>query len=95
MRSTRPEDRHGFGVRGRAGHAAPYIVALTCGVAGMALIESHSAPEPVSPVVDAPTPHPTAAGLPNVTVSDLVYVPERGALYAGTHGQGVWQLRVQ
>jgi hypothetical protein len=36
----------------------------------------------------------TAAGLPNVTVSDLVLVPERGVLYAGTHGQGVWQLKV-
>jgi hypothetical protein len=36
-----------------------------------------------------------AAGLPNVTVADLVYVPEKGALYAGTHGQGVWQLKVQ
>lgn len=39
--------------------------------------------------------HPTPAGLPNVTVSDLVYVPEKGVLYAGTHGQGVWQLKVQ
>jgi hypothetical protein len=35
----------------------------------------------------------SAAGLPNVTVSDLVDVPERGVLYAATHGQGVWQLR--
>jgi len=39
--------------------------------------------------------HLTAAGLPNVTVADLVYVPERGVLYAGTHGQGVWKLKVQ
>jgi hypothetical protein len=39
--------------------------------------------------------HLTAAGLPNVTVSDLVHVPERGVLYAATHGQGVWQLKVQ
>ena len=39
--------------------------------------------------------HLAAAGLPNVTVSDLVHVPERGVLYAGTHGQGVWQLKVQ
>jgi hypothetical protein len=38
--------------------------------------------------------HRTAAGLPNVTVSDLVYVPEKGVLYAATHGQGVWQLKV-
>ena len=38
--------------------------------------------------------HRSAAGLPNVTVSDLVYVPEKGVLYAGTHGQGVWQLKV-
>ena len=35
-----------------------------------------------------------AGGLPNVTVGDLVLVPERGVLYAGTHGQGVWQLKV-
>ncbi len=39
--------------------------------------------------------HPPAAGLPNVDVADLVYVPEKGVLYAGTHGQGVWQLKVQ
>jgi hypothetical protein len=38
--------------------------------------------------------HRAAAGMPNVTVSDLVYVPERGMLYAGTHGQGVWGLKV-
>ena len=44
---------------------------------------------------DSPVWHLAAAGLPNVTVSDLVYVPERGVLYAGTHGQGVWRLRVQ
>jgi hypothetical protein len=36
----------------------------------------------------------SAAGLPNVTVSDLVHVPEKGVLYAGTHGQGVWALNV-
>ena len=41
-----------------------------------------------------PTWHETGGGLPNVTVGDLVLVPERGVLYAGTHGQGVWQLRV-
>jgi hypothetical protein len=34
-------------------------------------------------------------GLPTVTVSDRVLVPERGVLYAGTHGQGVWRLKVQ
>jgi hypothetical protein len=33
-------------------------------------------------------------GLPNVVVSDLVYVPSRDLVYAGTHGQGVWTLRV-
>jgi hypothetical protein len=38
---------------------------------------------------------PAAAGLPNVDVADLLYVPEKGVLYAGTHGQGVWQLKVQ
>lgn len=37
----------------------------------------------------------TPPGLPNVTVTDLVLVPERDVLYAGTHGQGVWQLRVR
>jgi hypothetical protein len=43
---------------------------------------------------NSPVWHSTAAGLPNVTVSDLVYLPERGVLYAGTHGQGVWRLKV-
>jgi hypothetical protein len=36
-----------------------------------------------------------AAGLPNVNVPDLTYVAERGVVYAATHGQGVWQLKVQ
>ena len=44
---------------------------------------------------NSPVWHPTAAGLPNVTVADLVYVPERGVLYAATHGQGIWSLKVQ
>lgn len=35
------------------------------------------------------------AGLPNMLVADLVYVPEKDALYAATHGQGVWLLEVQ
>jgi hypothetical protein len=39
--------------------------------------------------------HLPAAGLPNVNVADLVYVPEKDVLYAATHGQGVWQLKVQ
>jgi hypothetical protein len=39
--------------------------------------------------------HLPAAGLPNVNVPDLVYVPEKDVLYAATHGQGVWQLKVQ
>ncbi|MGE0814548.1 MAG: exo-alpha-sialidase [Vicinamibacterales bacterium] len=43
---------------------------------------------------NSPVWHQPAAGLPNVTVADLVLVPERGVLYAGTHGQGVWQLKV-
>ena len=43
---------------------------------------------------NSPVWHRPAAGLPNVTVADLVLVPERGVLYAGTHGQGVWQLKV-
>ena len=36
-----------------------------------------------------------AAGLPNMLVADLVYVPEKDVLYAATHGQGAWQLQVQ
>ena len=36
-----------------------------------------------------------AAGLPNMLVADLVYVPEKDSLYAATHGQGVWELKVQ
>jgi hypothetical protein len=43
---------------------------------------------------NSPVWHMPAAGLPNVTVSDLVLVPERGVLYAATHGQGIWQLKV-
>jgi len=35
------------------------------------------------------------AGLPNMLVADLVYVPEKDTLYAATHGQGVWELKVQ
>jgi hypothetical protein len=35
------------------------------------------------------------AGLPNIDVADLIYVPEKDALYAATHGQGVWELKVQ
>lgn len=38
---------------------------------------------------------PAPAGLPNIDVADLIYVPERDALYAATHGQGVWLLKVQ
>ena len=38
---------------------------------------------------------PAPAGLPNVNVADLVYVPEKDALYAGTHGQGIWMLKVK
>ena len=34
-------------------------------------------------------------GLPAVVVSDLVYVPSRDLVYAGTHGQGVWTLRLK
>jgi hypothetical protein len=44
---------------------------------------------------NSPVWHLAAAGLPNVTVADLVYVPERDVLYAATHGQGVWRLKVQ
>ena len=36
-----------------------------------------------------------APGLPAVNVPDLVYVPEQGVLFAGTHGQGIWQLKVK
>ena len=34
-------------------------------------------------------------GLPAVVVADLVYVPSRDAVYAATHGQGAWALRVK
>ena len=39
--------------------------------------------------------HLPAAGLPNLNVTDLVYVPEKDSLYAATHGQGIWLLKVQ
>jgi hypothetical protein len=35
------------------------------------------------------------AGLPNGPVADLVYAPERDVLYAATHAQGAWALKVQ
>jgi hypothetical protein len=35
------------------------------------------------------------AGVPNIDVADLIYVPQKDTLYAATHGQGVWQLKVQ
>jgi hypothetical protein len=38
---------------------------------------------------------PAGEGVPRVTVADLVYVPERSAIYAGTHVQGVWKLNVR
>ena len=47
-------------------------------------------PASVEPSLSAPAL--TVHGL-DVTVADLVLVPERGVLYAGTHGQGVWMLR--
>ena len=35
-----------------------------------------------------------APGLPNLDVPHLIYAPERQAVYAATHGQGVWRLRL-
>lgn len=35
------------------------------------------------------------AGLPNIDVADLLYIPERDVLIAATHGQGAWELKVQ
>jgi Arc-like DNA binding domain len=35
-----------------------------------------------------------AKGLPRMPASDLEYVPSERKLYAGTHGQGVWELKV-
>ena len=37
----------------------------------------------------------SAAGLPNMDVAHLIYVPQQDVLYAATHGQGIWQLKVQ
>jgi len=36
-----------------------------------------------------------AACLPNTDVADLIYVPVKDALYAASHGQGIWLLKVQ
>lgn len=36
-----------------------------------------------------------AAGMPNIDVADLVYIPQLDVLYAATHGQGAWELKVQ
>jgi hypothetical protein len=35
------------------------------------------------------------AGLPNIDVAHLIYVEKMDLLYAATHGQGVWELKVQ
>jgi hypothetical protein len=35
------------------------------------------------------------AGLPNVDVAHLIYIPQKDVLYAATHGQGAWELKVQ
>jgi len=35
------------------------------------------------------------AGLPNTDIADLIYVPQTDSLYAASHGQGIWQLKVQ
>ena len=37
---------------------------------------------------------PCGKGLPNMAVADLMYVPEEKKLYAATHAQGVWELKV-
>jgi hypothetical protein len=37
---------------------------------------------------------PCGRGLPRMPVADLMYVRDRQKIYAGTHGQGVWELRV-
>ena len=36
-----------------------------------------------------------SAGLPNMDVAHLIYVAQKDVLYAATHGQGVWELKVQ
>ena len=46
--------------------------------------------EPNSPVWKM-----SPAGLPNVDVADLTYIPQRDVLLAATHGEGVWQLKTQ
>ncbi|MCP9486567.1 MAG: hypothetical protein MSC30_11945 [Gaiellaceae bacterium MAG52_C11] len=33
-------------------------------------------------------------GLPHMPAADLLLVPERNVIYAATHGQGVWELKV-
>jgi len=43
----------------------------------------------------APVWKASPPGLPNLDVPDLVYVPEKGAIYAVTHGQGIWELKAQ
>ncbi len=33
-------------------------------------------------------------GLPRMPAADLMYIPGKKKLYAATHGQGVWELKV-
>jgi hypothetical protein len=34
-------------------------------------------------------------GLPKLDVADLILVPEKDSIYAATHGQGIWALRLE
>jgi len=44
---------------------------------------------------NSPTWHEPGAGLPNVEVTDLVYVPQDQRIVVATHGLGAWSLRVK
>ena len=38
---------------------------------------------------------PPAATRANDNVADLILVPEKDSIYAATHGQGIWALRLE
>jgi hypothetical protein len=33
--------------------------------------------------------------MPKLDVADLILVPEKDSIYATTHGQGIWALRLE
>ena len=83
-------NRDGHKINGYGDIPAQAIIVTNRGTYYVATDYGVVVKEPNSPVWKM-----SPAGLPNMLVADLVYVPEKDTLYAATHGQGVWELKVQ